>query len=90
MEEKLAELRTKIDALDNELITLLASRMNIVREIGALKREAGLPALDSARWNEVVNAAKAAAMTHGLSEKLVEDVFNAVHTAALEIEQTSV
>lgn len=38
MNEKLLELRQKIDAIDEEIFSLLMKRVNIVEEVGELKR----------------------------------------------------
>ena len=38
---KLEDFRAQIDAIDNELLTLLASRMEIVEKVGRLKRSEG-------------------------------------------------
>ncbi|MBR5382960.1 MAG: chorismate mutase [Clostridia bacterium] len=43
------ELRKKIDAIDTELVSLYQQRMAVADEIGAYKRENGLPVFDEAR-----------------------------------------
>ena len=86
MEERLSQLREEIDRIDSELLQALAERLDVVREIGALKRSKGLPARDDARWQEVVTKAKKEAAQKGIPVSLIEDVFEAIHSAALEIE----
>ncbi len=44
-EDKLLKLRGQLDVMDDELLTLLGKRFNIVREIGKLKQANGLPEL---------------------------------------------
>lgn len=39
----IAELRTKIDAIDVDLLRLLNERARVAREIGAVKSREGLP-----------------------------------------------
>jgi chorismate mutase len=82
----LAQLRIKIDEIDSQLIEALASRMDIVREIGRLKRETGAPAKDDARWDQVLRNAKEKAAAKGVPNALVDDIYTAIHRAALEIE----
>lgn len=48
-EKILRDLRVKIDELDQELFTLLAKRMSLVLQIGALKRAQGLVIADPVR-----------------------------------------
>ena len=43
------ELRTQIDAADEQLLEAFAKRMNVADQIADYKREHGLPVLDSAR-----------------------------------------
>ena len=38
---KIDDLRTQIDGIDNEILTLLARRMEVVEKVGHLKREKG-------------------------------------------------
>lgn len=48
----LAMLREKIDEIDAELFRLLQARMDLVADIGEVKREEGLPVLDRVRERE--------------------------------------
>ena len=41
-EERIAELRGQIDEIDRQLIELFERRMDVAREIGAVKREHNL------------------------------------------------
>ena len=54
--EGLEDLRRKIDELDNQLLTLLAKRMEISEEIGRYKKEKGMLILQSARYGEILNS----------------------------------
>ena len=71
----LARCRQQIEAVDRELIQLLAKRVGLSKEIGALKKVAGLPTLDPAREAEVIRRAAAMARESGLSDEKVRDIF---------------
>jgi chorismate mutase len=73
--EDLARGRRELEALDRELIALLAKRVTRSKEIGALKRAAGLPTLDPAREAEVIRRAASIAREHGLPDEKVRDIF---------------
>lgn len=73
--ERLAQCRRDLETLDREVIALLARRVTQSREIGALKRIAGLPTLDPAREAEVIRRAATIAREHGLSDEKVRDIF---------------
>jgi chorismate mutase/prephenate dehydratase len=48
--EALAQLRTRIDALDNQLLALLNERARVAEEVGALKRQEGTPFSAPTAW----------------------------------------
>lgn len=73
--EQLALRRRELEEIDRELIALLGRRVARSREIGALKRVAGLPTLDPAREAEVIRRAAATAREHGLPDEKVRDIF---------------
>lgn len=48
--EALARLRTRIDALDSQLLALLNERARVAEEVGALKRQEGTPFSAPTGW----------------------------------------
>lgn len=57
----LKDLRVRIDEIDSQLIALFNERASVADEIGAYKREAGLPVLDRQRERQKVARAAAQA-----------------------------
>jgi chorismate mutase/prephenate dehydratase len=55
----LTTLRQEIDAIDDELVSLFARRMGIVRQVGDYKRERNLAVLDAKREAEITEKATA-------------------------------
>src|SRR5919199_5408858 len=53
-QEKVRELRKRVDEVDGELIEALSERARIVQEIMALKVEAGVPVYDPRREEEIL------------------------------------
>jgi chorismate mutase len=53
-QEKVRELRERVDEVDRELIRALNERARIVQEIMALKAEAGTPVYDPKREEEIL------------------------------------
>ena len=53
-QEKVRELRERVDEVDRELIRALSERARIVQEIMALKIEAGAPVYDPRREEEIL------------------------------------
>jgi 3-deoxy-7-phosphoheptulonate synthase/chorismate mutase len=57
MQEKVQELRERVDAVDRELIRALNERARVVQEIATLKAEAGVPIFDPKREEEILQRA---------------------------------
>jgi chorismate mutase-like protein len=74
----LSVLRAMIDAIDHDLLRLLARRYGLVSEIAEFKREHSLPIRDFAREREVIEDRRGRAMPLGLSPDLVESMFRLV------------
>jgi chorismate mutase / prephenate dehydrogenase len=71
-------LRAMIDAVDREILQLLARRNAIVSEIAAFKREHRVPIRDRARENEIIGDRRERAMPLGLSPEVIESIFRLV------------
>jgi chorismate mutase len=54
MQERVRELRGRLDEVDRELIRALNERARIVQEIMAIKVEAGTPVYDPKREEEIL------------------------------------
>ena len=52
---EIQELRKQIDRMDSQMVELYRQRMETAAQIGAYKREKGLPVLDSERERELLN-----------------------------------
>ncbi len=61
MEQKLSEIREKLNAIDDQMIALFSQRMNLVKDVAAYKQEKNLPILDSGRERDVMNRVTLAA-----------------------------
>lgn len=78
----LQEARDHIDALDQELVALLARRTDLVLRAGRAKAELGLPVHDPEREAAQLQARRAWAEEASLDTQGVEDVFRAVLRAS--------
>lgn len=81
---RLCELRSQIDMYDAQLISLLEKRMNIVQQIGALKREKNVAILQHQRWVELLEQRIAQGQKQGLSSAFLSDIFKVIHQASIE------
>jgi chorismate mutase len=83
----LDELRKEIDLLDNALIQVIAKRMEIVQEIGKIKKEMNIEPLDEQRWQNILKRINGIAKKYHLSEDLVKKIYEEIHHTALTIEK---
>lgn len=73
--DELARCREQIERIDNDIVALLARRMQIGKRTGELKRAANLPILDPTREAAVIRRVTEVARTAGLPSEPVRDVF---------------
>lgn len=75
----LIEKRKQIDELDNQLMELLAKRMEICREIGRYKKDHNMTVLQSNRYNEILNKRGVQGELSGMGADFVTKVFENIH-----------
>ena len=72
---ELSRLREEIERVDRAMIELIATRVQLAREVGAAKRSAGLPTLDPAREAAVIRRAAVLAREANLADDDVRQIF---------------
>ena len=82
--QELAWLRAEIDELDDQLWETIVRRMEVSERIGDWKKEHGVQALQPQRYEEIVKQRKEWAEQKGLSEELVQNLFDAIHQESLK------
>ena len=86
-EMSLEEIRAAIDAVDAELVRLLARRESLGRRAAPLKRDA--PAVRAPdRVEQVIAQARAQAVTAGADPEVVERIYRAMVQAFIDMELT--
>ncbi|MCC5853369.1 MAG: bifunctional chorismate mutase/prephenate dehydrogenase [Alkalimonas sp.] len=88
-QQALAPLRAQIDALDTELVQLLAKRAEVTAEVGRVKQQFGLPVYMPAREQALLQARREQASQHGLSPELIEDVLRRVMRESYQTQEHS-
>ena len=83
-DKELAWWRAEIDELDDQLWETIARRMEVSERIGEWKKEHGVQALQPQRYEEIVKQRKEWAEQKGLSEELVQNLFDAIHQESLK------
>ncbi|WP_026957674.1 bifunctional chorismate mutase/prephenate dehydrogenase [Aliagarivorans taiwanensis] len=78
MVEALNQLRDQIDSVDQQLLSLLQQRINLVHKVGEVKTEHGLPIYDPSREAAMLAKRRGEAESKGVPPQLIEDVLRRV------------
>jgi len=84
---ELSTIRKKLDKLDDELMSILAKRMDLVLEVAAYKEKNNLPLCQQKREDEIFESKRALARKYALNEKMVEDLFKRIIKDSIRIQQ---
>ncbi len=85
-ENQLEMYRNRIDALDDELLEVLSSRMDIVREIGRYKRENNVTALQINRWSQLMEDRVKLGQKLNLQRNFTQILFQLIHEDSVRIQ----
>ncbi len=86
--EALRPLRAKIDLIDDQIIDLLAQRMDMVREAGAIKAREHLALVQSDRVTEVRERCAERGAKKGLNPGMVRNIYTLIIDEAHQMEQS--
>ncbi|GHE87673.1 hypothetical protein GCM10017786_19330 [Amycolatopsis deserti] len=85
--KSLAEVRARIDALDTELIRLLAARQSLVRSAAAFKTDEQAVRAPG-RVEQVIASVRERAAAAGLAPEVAEPVWRAMIGAFIDLEMS--
>ena len=85
-DQRLAPLREEIDTVDHEMLTLLARRMELSRQIAAVKHEQGMAVYQSKRWDAVMNDRLRLAHEMGLNENFTKELLEKIHAESVRVQ----
>ena len=77
--DQLLNFRNQIDKFDKNIIELLNSRKDIVKQIADFKNENKLTIFQIERWFEILSTRKENAKLLALDEEMVEEIFALIH-----------
>jgi chorismate mutase len=82
--QRMHTLRMQIDGYDEKLLEIIGSRMQIVDQIGLLKKEKNVAILQNQRWNEILLKMTAEGEEMGLSPDFIMQLFKAIHQESIK------
>ncbi len=84
--DTLSILRDQIDALDDEIMSKLASRMKISEKIGQYKKENNVTILQVSRWEEIIQTRIKLGKAMGLNEEFTAELLKLIHHESIQIQ----
>lgn len=85
--EIMKPFRQRIDALDDQIIDLLVTRIGIIREVGQFKFDNNIPAVLPDRVIEVRERAAERAAAKGLDPELVRQLYTTIIGYSCDLEE---
>ncbi len=79
----LRELRQEVDYLDDELLNLLARRLELSHQLGELKKNFDLPILQPRRWEQILNTRTSAGQAIGLDASFLIKWLQLMHQESI-------
>ncbi|MBC5830875.1 bifunctional chorismate mutase/prephenate dehydrogenase [Vibrio metschnikovii] len=89
MAEELNALREQIDALDKQMIDLLARRLALVEQVGEVKSRYGLPIYVPEREASMLASRRTEAEAQGVPPQLIEDILRRIMRESYASEKDS-
>lgn len=83
---KLMELRSRVDTVDDAIIQALTQRDRLIREIGQFKKNHNVTILQLQRWEEILQRQLSHGSNSGLSEPFIKQLYELIHTESIRIQ----
>ncbi len=88
--EEIDQLREEINRLNEEILEKIRERVEVALSIGEVKKRHGMPVVNSAREEVVLNHVKALAADRGLDPEAVRRVFREIIDLCVKTEEEHV
>ena len=83
-EREIESLREKLNGVDRELLKVLRMRMDIVDEIGELKKRNNVTAFQVGRMNEILQEYMERAEDFNLEKEYLKEIYHVVHSESIK------
>ena len=87
IKETMKPYRARIDAIDEQIISLLRKRYDVIEEVGVFKTNEGIAPVLQDRVDEVRERAASMAAAQGLDEAFIRDLYAQLIKHCCDLEQ---
>lgn len=85
-QNRLEELRSIMDGIDEEILKVVARRMAIAEKIGEYKRDNNVTILQIKRWREILETRTAKGKAMGLNEEFIQALMQLIHKESIHVQ----
>lgn len=86
-QDPLSKTREQIDALDEQIVDLVARRFEIIRQVPDIKTRNNIPPVVESRVREVIDRAAERGKAKGLNPEFVRDLYRRIIDEAHRVEK---
>lgn len=83
----LNDLRIEIDKVDSKLLTLIAKRIKLVKEVGIIKKQIQKPIVDKKREQEKIALLTEQAKKYNLNKSVIKTIWTTLFRVAYKMEE---
>ncbi len=76
-------LREQIDSVDNQMLELLAKRMDIIEKIGNYKKKNDIAVFQLRRWEKIISSRKKFGKDLGLDKEFIKKILQLIHKESI-------
>lgn len=84
--DNIDQLRARIDVIDENLLSILQSRMSVSEKIGAYKKDHNIAILQMGRWDALLDDMVRKGEREGLDERFLRSLFSVIHEESVRIQ----
>jgi chorismate mutase len=84
--ENIDQLRARIDVIDENLLSILKSRMDISEKIGQYKKGHNIAILQMGRWDALIDNMVQRGGEEGLNDRFLRALFSVIHEESVRIQ----
>ena len=84
--ENIDQLRARIDVIDENLLSILKSRMDISEKIGQYKKDHNIAILQMSRWDSLLDNMVQRGGQEGLESHFLQSLFSVIHEESVRVQ----
>ncbi len=82
--DDLQQYREQIDSIDQQLLEMLAQRMDVIKKIGDYKKDRNVSILQLRRWENIIASRTVLGEKAGLNASFIKDILQLIHKESIK------